>query len=444
GPSDEIILVAGVSTPMRLFDIGVSPGDPALSAGRRRLFNAVLIFGFLPNIPLFLIGTRGIGPPLTSAVVLIHIAALCTMLYAQHRRVRTETVVCFGVLWTLGYIVFLEWTIGGGHGGTGLVAWALLILALVLLIDSRGWLKYFTLTSVWITATGLWFADTYFVDTPTSLWLLRIAAFSAFPLIVLVLLIWYRKTTAGVLDESVQQSIEIEHLLRVAELGHVASGLSHALAHPLQVASSSVDLARERMAGSRDPESIERHLRSAAEGVAQLTTVVRRLDAHFGNDPDAPSQDCSLAECLSHVRALTLSRVGYTSLEVDHSRIPPDARLPLDLLVGTRLMYTLLTSGSEFLRQHPSMNPRLSLAAEEKDGRTDVSMTLGAGPATPEDNQDLRPIASKHDGPLSPLVLLCGEKGWTWSAAAASAFAVVDIEVQSATTDARPRERQGS
>lgn len=71
-------------------------------------------------------------------------------------------------------------------------------------------------------------------------------------------------------------------------------------------------------------------------------------------------------------------------------------------------------------------------------------MTLGAGPATPEDNQDFRPMSSKHDGPLSPLVLLCGEKGWTWSAAAASAFAVVDIEVQSATTDARPRERQGS
>ena len=145
---------------MRLFDLGVSPGDSALSGGRRRLFNAILIFGFLPNIPLFLIGTRGIGPPLTAAVVLIHVVVLGGLLFAQHRRVPLETVVALGILWTLCYIVFLEWTIGGGLGGTGLVAWALVILGHVLLIDSRTWLTRLALGSAWITATGLWFADT--------------------------------------------------------------------------------------------------------------------------------------------------------------------------------------------------------------------------------------------------------------------------------------------
>lgn len=431
---------------MRLFDLGVSPGDSALSGGRRRLFNAVLIFGFLPNIPVFLIGSRGIGPPLTSAVVLIHVAVLGSLLFAQHRRVPLETVVALGILWTLGYIVFLEWTIGGGRGGTGLVAWALVILGHVLLIDSRTWLTRVALGSAWITATGLWFADTYFVETPISILLLRVAAFSAFPLIVLVLLLWYQRTNAGVLAERVRQSVEIEHLLRVAELGQVASGVRHALAHPLQVASTSVEMAKEQMAGSQDPERVEHHVRSASVAMAELTSVVRQLDSLTGTDPDATSSDCGVAECLDHVRALTLTRVGYTSLHVDRDRISPDARLPVDLLVGTRLMYTLLTSGSEFLRHHSDVKPRLSLATEGRDGHTVVSMTLGSDRTESQDNGERRPIDVEQDGALKSLALLCREKGWACSAyerfeaatgrryAVAPSYAVVSVEVTPMTT----------
>lgn len=430
-----------VSTAMNLFDIGVSPGDPALSAGRRRLFNAVLIFGFLPNIPLFLIGTRGIGPPATSAVVLIHFVVLGGLLFAQHRRVPIDTSVAVGILWTLCYIVFFEWTIGGGRGGTGLVAWALVILGHVLLIDSRNWLTRLALGSAWITATGLWFADNYVVETPFSIWLLRVAAFSAFPLIVLVLLVWYQRTNAGVLAERVRQSVEIEHLLRVAELGQVASGVRHALAHPLQVASFNVEMAKEQMAGSQDPERVEQHLRSASVAMAELTSVVRQLDSLTGTDPDVTSSDCSVAECLDHVRALALTRVGYTSLDVDRDRIPPDARLPVDLLVGTRLMYTLLTSGSEFLRHHSDMKPRLSLATEGREGHTVVSMTLGSGRTESQDNGEHRPIDVERDGPLKSLAQLSREKGWACSAyerfeaatnqrdAVAPTYAVVSVQV---------------
>ena len=420
---------------MNVFDLGVSPADSALTTGRRRLFNAVLIFGFAPNIPLLFIGSEGDGPPVTTLVVLAHVAVLCLLLFAQHRRIRMESVVCSGILWTLGYIVFLEWTIGRGRGGTGLVAWALVVLAHVMLLDSRGWLKGSTLAAVWMCASGLWFADAYVSGVETSVWLLRLAAFFAFPLIVLILLIWHRKSNRAVTEQAVAQTVEIEHLLRVAELGQVAAGVSHALAHPLQVATTHLELAAAGEQASDGPDAADPNLISARDAMLSLAAVVRQLDTHTGRDREASALSCTLSECLDHVRALTLSRVRHTNLTVDDSAVDGDVRLAVDRLTGTRLMFTLLACGSEFLRQHVRMDPQLSLVSGDADGQTSLSMHLGSVGANSADRRDRGFVAADGYEILSPLAELCEEKGWAWSASIGGSVAVIEVLLPRAEKD---------
>ena len=232
----------------------------------------------------------------------------------------------------------------------------------------------------------------------------------------------------------------------MAELGQVASGISHALAQPISTATARLDLAIERMSASGESGTIDPSLLVARQAMTNLVSVVRQLDTRSGKESHETSADCSVTECLDHVRALTLSRVRHTNLHVDRDRISPDARLPVDLPVGTRLMYTLLTSGSEFLRHHSNMKPRLSLATEGRDGHTVVSKTLGSDRTESRDTGERRLIDLEQDGPLKSLALLSREKGWACSAyerfeaatgrryAVAPTYAVVSVEVTPMTT----------
>jgi hypothetical protein len=150
-----------------LFRLGVSPDDPAVEAGRRVMFNTVVTLGFLPNIPLlFVTEVEGGALEIMVGGVLVHLAVLGGLLVAQHYRASTGSVACVGVLWTLGYVTFLEVLLGKGRGGSELVPWALLILLLVLIEGRKGWLERFTIAATGAVALGLWLSQRWGTSCP--------------------------------------------------------------------------------------------------------------------------------------------------------------------------------------------------------------------------------------------------------------------------------------
>jgi hypothetical protein len=397
----------------RLLDLGVSPDDAAFAAGLRRMLNAVLLFGILPNVPLSIFGLRPGVPPLFLAVVSVHVGVLVALLVAQHRRVRTETVASLGILWTLFYLVSLESQVGGWQGGTGLVAWGLVIFGHVMLSETQGWLKRLSLGSAWICAAGLWVVDAQMSGLATGPLVMRFAALVAFPLIVLVVLRAYRKESEAVLSEAVAQGVELEELLRMAELGHIASGVSHALAHPLQLATARLDLVTELGSDPGSTEVDREQLLAARDALSDLARVVRQLDAYTDVSREMETNQSNLAECLEEVRVLTLARVRHTNLTVDRSGIDEDVSLPVDRYSGTRMVTTMLTCGTRFLREASHLKPLMRLASERRGDQTVVSMRLGSPAAGSDRALGPELVTRVDEGPCAPILRLCRDKGWS-------------------------------
>lgn len=414
-------------SPKGFLDLGVSPDDAAFSAGLRRMLNAVLLFGILPNAPLAMLGLRADGPPLLIVVVSLHVAVLVALLVAQHRRFRTETVASVGILWTLGYLTYLEWQIGGWHGGTALVAWGLVIFGHVMLSETQGWLKRLSLGSAWTCAAGLWVLDAQLSGLAAGPLVMRFAALLAFPLIVLVVLRAYRKESEAVLSEAVAQGVELEELLRMAELGHIASGVSHALAHPLQLATARVDLATGLGTDPASTEADREQLLAARDALRDLAGVVRQLDAYTDVSRELDTNQSSLAECLEEVRVLTLARVRHTNLTVDRSGIDENDHLPVDRYSGTRMVTTMLTCGTRFLREAPHLEPRLRLASEKRGDQTVVSMRLGAEASGSSRALGPEMVTRVDEGPCAPILRLCRDKGWSCAYEYSRNHGVVEI-----------------
>lgn len=241
-------------------------------------------------------------------------------------------------------------------------------------------------------------------------------------------LVLNRKMANELLARRVRERAEAEGLLRIAELDHVAVGISHALAQPLQVASFRLTRLADRIRASSDGR-VDTDLESAVGAMDELVSKVLGLQPHGETDSAVLTWDSSPRACLDHVRALTLARVRHTNLEVDFSSISSDARWPVDFLSGARLAHALLTTGSELLRDRTQWLPKLSLAVTVENGATVVSMLLGVPPDADGYDAAFQPFASPPSGPTEPLATICDEYGWTWSVSSSSTSAAVELEL---------------
>ena len=167
--------------------------------------------------------------------------------------------------------------------------------------------------------------------------------------------------------------------------------------------------------------------------LADLVSVVRRFDTQAETDPHASSLDCDLIECLDQMQAVALSRVRHTTVDVDYSGIPTIAHLPMDRFAGTRRVYTVLTSGIDFLHHEPGATAKLSLTTERREGALLLVMHRGAQEALHEHEEQPMRAALGDEGPIVPLEALCREDGWTFTASRTPAHAVIEIGLQART-----------
>ena len=176
---------------------------------------------------------------------------------------------------------------------------------------------------------------------------------------------------------------KLAHAEKLASIGRVTAAVAHEINNPLSCLGMNLRFLREELAGSYNPDELERALVDSIDGVSRITHLVARLRSYARGDADTPEvgatdlavaldRACKLAEPHTRGRVTVVTDVGAL----------PHAKGQERALV--QVFLNLLVNAAQALPEGRERENRIQLRACLRDGWLEVEVEDN-GPGIPPD-----------------------------------------------------------
>ena len=176
---------------------------------------------------------------------------------------------------------------------------------------------------------------------------------------------------------------KLAHAEKLASIGRVTAAVAHEINNPLSCLGMNLRFLREELAGSYNPDELERALADSIDGVSRIAHLVTRLRSYARGDADTPEVGATdLAVALDRARKLAEPNTrGRVTVDAEVGALP-HAKGQERALV--QVFVNLLVNAAQALPEGRATDNRIHLRATQRDGWLEVEVEDN-GPGIPPD-----------------------------------------------------------
>jgi nitrogen-specific signal transduction histidine kinase/ActR/RegA family two-component response regulator len=176
---------------------------------------------------------------------------------------------------------------------------------------------------------------------------------------------------------------KLAHAEKLASIGRVTAAVAHEINNPLSCLGMNLRFLREELAGSYNPDELERALADSIDGVSRIAHLVTRLRSYARGDADTPEVGATdLAVALDRARKLAEPHTrGRVTVHTDVGELP-HAKGQERALV--QVFVNLLVNAAQALPEGRAADNRIHVRACLRDGWLEIEVEDN-GPGIPPD-----------------------------------------------------------
>lgn len=176
---------------------------------------------------------------------------------------------------------------------------------------------------------------------------------------------------------------KLAHAEKLATIGRVTAAVAHEINNPLSCLGMNLRFLREELAGSYNPDELERALADSIDGVSRIAHLVTRLRSYARGDADTPEVGATdLAVALDRARKLAEPHTrGRATVHTEVGALP-HAKGQERALV--QVFLNLLVNAAQALPEGRVGDNRIQLRARQRDGWLEVEVEDNGAGIPPE------------------------------------------------------------
>lgn len=171
----------------------------------------------------------------------------------------------------------------------------------------------------------------------------------------------------------------LAHAEKLASIGRVTAAVAHEINNPLSCLGMNLRFLREELAGSYNPDELERALADSIDGVSRIAHLVTRLRSYARGDADTPELGSTdLAVALDRARRLAEPHTrGRATVDLE---LEPIAHAKGQERALVAVFVNLLVNAAQALPEERASANRITVRARPRDSSIEVEVRdNGAG-----------------------------------------------------------------